>query len=114
VVTYLVIELNSLDDLLIGIEQGTDVPLVLDELDVSNDGSSRYLGLVEIILNLGTLGQTLVLSIDMLSSQLLNAGGVIQLTLQELTKLLAHWIALATATITLGFSLSKSNLGRLG
>jgi hypothetical protein len=75
-VTYLVIELNSLDDLLVGIEQGTDVPLVLNELDVSNNSSSSNLGLVEVILNLGTLGQTLVLSIDMLSSQLLNAGGL--------------------------------------
>jgi hypothetical protein len=87
---HLVVELNSLDDLLIGIEQGTNISLVLDELDVSDDSSSGNFGLVEIILNLGTLGQTLVLSIDMLSSQLLNAGGVIQLTLQELTKLLAH------------------------
>jgi len=113
-VTYLVVQLDSFDNLLIGIKQGTDVPLVLNELDVSNNSSSSYLGLVEIILNLGALGQTLVLSVDMLSSQLLNLGGVIQLTLQELTKLLAHWIALATATMTLGFSLSKSNLGRLG
>jgi hypothetical protein len=113
-VTYLVVKLNSLDDLLIGIEQGTNVSLVLDELDVSNDSSSSNLGLVEVILNLGTLGQTLVLSIDMLSSQLITLKGKIQHTLQELTKLLAHWIALATATMTLGFSLSKSNLGRLG
>lgn len=75
--THLVVKLNSLDDLLIGIEQGTDVPLVLDELDVSDDSSSSYLGLVEIILHLGTLGQTLVLSIDMLSSQLITFEGKI-------------------------------------
>jgi hypothetical protein len=74
---HLVVELDSLDDLLIGIEQGTDVPLVLNELDVSNNSSSSNLGLVEIILNLGTLGQTLVLSVDMLSSQLITLKGKI-------------------------------------
>jgi RNAse (barnase) inhibitor barstar len=73
--TYLVVELDSLDDLLIGIEQGTNISLVLDELDVSNNSSSSYFGLVEIILNLGTLGQTLVLSVDMLSSQLITLKG---------------------------------------
>jgi hypothetical protein len=72
---HLVVELDSLDDLLIGIEQGTDVSLVLDELDVSDNSSSSYLGLVEVILNLGTLGQTLVLSVDMLSSQLITLKG---------------------------------------
>jgi hypothetical protein len=75
--TYLVVELDSLDDLLIGIEQGTNISLVLDELNVSNNSSSSYFGLVEIILNLGTLGQTLVLSIDMLSSQLITSKGKI-------------------------------------
>jgi RNAse (barnase) inhibitor barstar len=75
--TYLVVELDSLDDLLIGIEQGTNISLVLDELDVSNNSSSSYFGLVEIILNLGTLGQTLVLSVDMLSSQLITLKGKI-------------------------------------
>jgi hypothetical protein len=74
---HLVVELNSLDDLLIGIEQGTNISLVLDELDVSNNSSSSYFGLVEIILNLGTLGQTLVLSVDMLSSQLITLKGKI-------------------------------------
>jgi hypothetical protein len=72
---HLVVELNSLDDLLIGIEQGTNISLVLDELNVSNNSSSSYFGLVEIILNLGTLGQTLVLSVDMLSSQLITLKG---------------------------------------
>ena len=67
-VAYFVVKLNSLDDLLIGIEQGANISFVLDELNVSNDSSSRYLGLVEVILNLGTFGQTLVLSVDMLSS----------------------------------------------
>jgi RNAse (barnase) inhibitor barstar len=75
--TYLVVELDSLDDLLIGIEQGTNISLVLDELNVSNNSSSSYFGLVEIILNLGTLGQTLVLSVDMLSSQLITLKGKI-------------------------------------
>jgi len=65
-VTYLVVQLDSFDNLLIGIKQGTNVPLVLNELDVSNNSSSSYLGLVEVILNLGTLGQALVLSINVL------------------------------------------------
>ena len=64
--TYLVVQLDSFDNLLIGIKQGTNVPLVLNELDVSNNSSSSYLGLVEVILNLGTLGQALVLSINVL------------------------------------------------
>ena len=77
--TYLVVKLNSLDDLFIGIEQGANISFVLDELNVSNDSSSGNFGLVEVILNFGTLGQTLVLSVDVLSSQLLNIECTISL-----------------------------------
>jgi len=77
VVAYFVVKLNSLDDLLIGIEQGANISFVLDELNVSNDSSSGNFGLVEVILNFGTLGQTLVLSVDMLSSQLIALKGKI-------------------------------------
>ena len=76
-VTYLVVELDSFDDLFIGIEQGANISFVLDELNVSNDSSSSHLGLVEVILDLGALGQTFVLSVDMLSSQLLDLEGEI-------------------------------------
>ena len=66
--THLVVKLDSLDDLLISVKQGTDISFVLDELNVSNDSSSGSFGLVEIVLNFGALGQTLVLSVDVLSS----------------------------------------------
>lgn len=66
--TYPVVELDSLDNLLIGIEQGSDIIFLLDELDVSDNDSSGCFGLVQIILNLWTLGETLVFSIDMLVS----------------------------------------------
>ena len=61
-----VIELNSLDNLLIGIEQSTDVFFILDELNVSDDGSSSDLGLVEIVLYLGAFGQALMLPVNVL------------------------------------------------
>ena len=64
--TYPVVELNSLDNLLIGIEQSTDVFFILDELNVPDDGSSSDLGLVEIVLYLGAFSQALMLPINVL------------------------------------------------
>lgn len=73
--THLVVELDGLDNFLIGIKEGTNVLFLLDELDVSNDSSSSYLGLVEVILYLWAFGQALVLSVDMLYHQLLCLSG---------------------------------------
>ena len=88
--THFVVELDSLDDFLVGIEQSPNVLFLLDELDVSDDSSSSGFGLVQVVLDFGTFGQALVLSVDMLQSQLCPRRCERQLTLQELTKLLAH------------------------
>lgn len=64
--TYPVVELDGFDDPLVGIQQGPNVFFVGDELDISNDGSSRHLGFVKIVLYLGALRNVLDLSIDKL------------------------------------------------
>lgn len=64
--TYPVVELNGFDNSLIGVQQGPNVFLVRDDLDVSNDGSPRHLGFVEIVLYFGTLSNVFNLSIDKL------------------------------------------------
>lgn len=91
-VTDLVIELNSLDHLFIGIEQGSNKVFLLNELDVSDDCPSSRFGLVEILLYLGTLLHRLVFSVDVLqaSKPIINSTSSSTLTLHELTRLLAH------------------------
>lgn len=64
--TYPVVELDGFDDPLVGIQQRPNVFFVSDELDIFNDGSSRDLGFVKIVLYLGALRNVLDLSIDKL------------------------------------------------
>lgn len=61
--TYLVVHLDSLDNPLVRLEQGTDELLIVDDLDVSDDSTSSSLGLVEVVLDSRALDYVLMLSV---------------------------------------------------
>lgn len=65
-VAHLVIQLDCLHDLFVCVEESADERLFGHELNVSDDGSSSVLGVVERLLNFRGLGDALELSVDML------------------------------------------------